>query len=258
MLKKMIVSLLIFLLLLTAAGCNNNDKEEVNENEGSIDNSSEEKKENDVQDENQETEEIEEKESAEEDKKEQVKENEKEDAKSDESNKDDSMSQQGMELYKPAKKMNKIFIDKEGNPVFTEKITAINKTHVQRTMQFGDLETLQILKWTANDISIVFEEENPENPDNNRLEDFVVVDDPEVLVGEKGNGWKVVDDKSQVEVPYQNFSDVLVLQKETDDGAGNTIIQTQYYASQFGLIKEEYEVTGDQGYKESLLLNDVN
>ncbi|UOQ45698.1 hypothetical protein MUN89_07140 [Halobacillus salinarum] len=160
---------------------------------------------------------------------------------------------EGFNQYRPKQGMTKTFIQDEEYELIHE-IVAANDTHIQRVVKFGDIVTLQILKWTSEGASIVYQEQNPEDT-SSQLDSYETYEPPMTLVdlNEKGKGngekWQIVKANAKVKVPYGTFDDVYVVQQTlTGEGSGNKTVITNYYAKDLGLIKETREVKGDNGY----------
>jgi hypothetical protein len=163
----------------------------------------------------------------------------------------------GLKKYRPEVGVEKNFY--EGDYlVFTEKTIAENEEFIQRVIYIGDTPTVQVIKWTADEITIVFESTDIEDPTLNILNDFEnsTNAESETLIGEN-SVWKVLDTKAKVEVPYGTYNDVYVISKTTNEVEGADTIYTYYLAPGMGLIKESFEVTGDQGYSAESVLKDV-
>jgi hypothetical protein len=69
--------------------------------------------------------------------------------------------------------------------------------------------------------------------------------------------WKVINQNESVQTPYQTFTNVYVIQKITNEVEGAETIYTNYIAPGIGLIKETFEVTGDQGYSAESMLQKI-
>ncbi|PJK17672.1 hypothetical protein CQS04_02000 [Chryseomicrobium excrementi] len=62
-------------------------------------------------------------------------------------------------------------------------------------------------------------------------------------VGHEFNGWTITDTNASLETPYQNFSDVLVMEQEGSDGS----ILQKYFAQGFGEVKRVFKMPGGEG-----------
>jgi hypothetical protein len=165
----------------------------------------------------------------------------------------------GLKSYRPPVGSEKHFHDKHGL-LFTEKIVAENDTYVQRVIYLGNSPTVQVLKWTKDEISIVYENRDLANPEKNLLEQVTEDKNPEVLLSINNTTaiWKVIDEHATVSVPYGEYKNVYILSKTTNEVEGEETIYTYYLAPKIGLIKEEFELTGEQGYKAESELKEVN
>ncbi|TDL78961.1 hypothetical protein [Peribacillus frigoritolerans] len=156
--------------------------------------------------------------------------------------------------YRPETGAKKQF--KEGGVVLlTENVTAANKEYVQIALTLGDSTTTQIFKWTDSEITLVYEDRELQDHSANILDSF----EPnmnEKLLG-SGADWKVLEKSASVETPYGKQKNVFVIQKISNEVVGEETIFTRYYAPKLGLIKEDFELTGENGYKGESSLSSV-
>ena len=159
---------------------------------------------------------------------------------------------QGINLleYRPKVGSKKTFTE-NGEAVFTEEIIAANDEYVQALLQLGDNVTTQIYRWTKDEISLIYEEFNLDNPRQDLLNSFEPTGRYEILVNNDTNqqtDWKLVSKEGQEAVPAGNFTKVITIEKTTDEVVNEETKYTRYYAPEQGLIKEIYDVTGENGY----------
>jgi len=134
--------------------------------------------------------------------------------------------------------------------IFTEKIIAENDQYVQRVLELGNAVTVQVLKWTDDEIAIVYESFESSDPTENILDSFTASEEIQPII-------RMNDDKdvlknntiASVKVKNGVYNDVLSVLKETNEVADARSFITYYFGKGVGLIKEEYEVTGENGYK---------
>ncbi|MEH7381375.1 hypothetical protein V7138_13010 [Bacillus sp. JJ1533] len=163
----------------------------------------------------------------------------------------------GYTLYRPEVGTSRTFTN-NGEEIFTQEIVAENDEYVQLTIAIGGTISTQVYKWTADEISLVFEEREPSNPSESILDSFTPNEEIDVFVQSEGNSdWELIDEAASLKVPYGEFKDVLVIQKVTDEVEGADTIYTRYFAPSVGMIKESFEVTGEQGYEDEANLETV-
>nr|WP_263324808.1 hypothetical protein [Neobacillus sp. Marseille-Q6967] len=160
--------------------------------------------------------------------------------------------QQGTNLYgyRPEVGSIKTFTE-NGMVVFTEEIIAANDEYVQTLLQLGDNKTTQIYRWTENEITLVFEEHNMENPQEDILNQFSPIDQFETIVNNDASkmiSWKLLATEGKESVSAGEFNQVLAIQKTTDEVVDEETTYTRYYAPKMGLIKEEFHLSGENGY----------
>ncbi|MFC0525292.1 hypothetical protein ACFFGV_17050 [Pontibacillus salicampi] len=168
----------------------------------------------------------------------------------------------GLNTYRPEEGMTKTFIQDDQYEI-TFNIVATNNTHLQRVIRFGDIETLEILKWVENDVSVVYKEENPENT-KDQLDSFETFEPPETIIDlkQKGEGkkdeWQITKENATVELPYKKLDNVIVVQKtQTSSSSNKKSILTRYYAEGLGMVKETRETDGSNGFKSVAELQSV-
>ncbi|WML41229.1 hypothetical protein RCG19_06125 [Neobacillus sp. OS1-2] len=164
----------------------------------------------------------------------------------------DQEVEQGMNLldYRPEVGSKKSFTEK-GELVFTEEIIAANDEYVQTLLQLGDNKTTQIYRWTKDEITLLYEENNSENANKDILNNFVPIEQYETIVNNdssKSKTWNRLAEDQKVTVPAGDFSHVLTIQKKTNEVVNEETTYTRYYAPKQGLIKEEFKLSGENGY----------
>jgi hypothetical protein len=149
--------------------------------------------------------------------------------------------------------------------ILTEHVIAENDQYLQRVIYLGDAATVQVLRWTEEEITIVHEDSEVTNPTENILSDFENLEhshtetnnnEGQTLIGQSAD-WELVQSDAEVETPVDSFKNVYVIQKVTKEIEGSDTVYTYYFAPKIGLIKETFEVTGEQGYKEESILTIV-
>jgi hypothetical protein len=168
--------------------------------------------------------------------------------------------EEGLKAYRPKTGIKKIFIDHENVPSLTEEVVFENGDYVQSIITIGQSASVVIYKWTENEISIVETIKNPDDPDKNYLEGINEETKQEVMISKTDSleaNWKVISQNETVRTPYQSFTNVYVIQKITSEVEGADTIYTNYIAPGVGLIKETFEVTGEQGYSAESLLQKI-
>lgn len=155
----------------------------------------------------------------------------------------------GILQYRPEVGSKKSFTE-NGEVVFTEEIIAANDEYVQILLQSGANLITQIYHWTKDEITLIYEEYNLENSKEDILNSFQSIDKFETIMhndSSKLTTWKLINNNVDETVPAGSYSHVFVVQKTTKMVNDEEII-TRYYAPKQGLIKEEYKVTGENGY----------
>ena len=165
----------------------------------------------------------------------------------------------GLELYKPAVGMKKMFTDGE-EEILQELVIAESEEFIQFAYVIGGHAGTQVFKWTADEISLYYDEVISDY-DKSVLDSFQPSNKLETIfsldAAIKAN-WEVIEENAVVEVPYGKFEQVYIVQKTTDEVEGAETIYTRYYAPGYGLIKETFEVTGEYGYKGETLLSAIH
>ena len=160
--------------------------------------------------------------------------------------------EQGINLlqYRPEVGSKKSFTE-NGELVFTEEVIAANDEYVQTLLQLGDNLTTQIYRWTKDEITLIYEEYNLEDPHEDILNKFVPIEKFETIMNNdpsKTTTWKLLSNEGKETVPAGEFKNVLIVEKTTEEVVNEETTYTRYYAPGQGLIKEEYKVTGENGY----------
>ena len=159
--------------------------------------------------------------------------------------------------YRPKAGATKLFYD-QVTLIFTEKIIAVNDQYVQRVIELGNAVTVQVLKWTEDEITIVYESFESANPTENILDTFTPSEKIQPIVNAKGNNdIKVLDTKASIEIPHGMYNQVLVVKKATHEVENAETFLTYYFAPGVGIIKESYELTGEQGYQTGSELQEI-
>jgi hypothetical protein len=164
----------------------------------------------------------------------------------------------GLKNYRPEIGIKKVFYSGEV-ALFTEEIVAADETHVQRVITLGSNKTVQILKWVENEITIVYENIELDDPYVDLISSYEPNIEPEILISLDGGSadWELVQSDSVEETPYGKFEDVYIISRVTNEVEGEDTVYTHYFAPGMGLIKEVVEVTGDNGYKEESVIQIV-
>jgi|SRR5690606_36160446 len=163
----------------------------------------------------------------------------------------------GFLVYRPEVGAKKTFTD-DGEVMFSEEVIAANDEYVQIAIDLGGNKTIQIYRWTEDEIALVLEEREGLDPLVNQLNSFTPMEEPDVLLSSNGNAdWKVLESGVDIQVPYGSFQEVYVLQKVTDEVEGADTIYTRYFAPSVGLVKDGFELTGEGGYKGEASLETV-
>lgn len=169
--------------------------------------------------------------------------------KEEEDKEDKEETDEGFLVYRPEVGAKKTFTE-DGETLFSEEVIAANDEFVQIAIDLGGNKTVQIYRWTKEEISLVLEEREELDPYQNQLDSFTPMDDPDVFISSNGNtDWELLETGVEVEVPYGKVKDVYVFQKVTDEVEGADTIYTKYFAPSLGLVKDSFELTGEGGYK---------
>lgn len=156
--------------------------------------------------------------------------------------------------YRPKTGATKQF-EEQGTVLLTETITAANDDYVQIALRLGDSTTTQIYKWTGSEMTLVYEDRELQDHTADLLDTF----EPnmnEKLLGE-GADWKLLDSSKAVDTPFGKIENAVVIQKTSNEVVGEETIFTRYYAPGLGLVREDFELTGENGYKGESSLSSV-
>jgi hypothetical protein len=161
---------------------------------------------------------------------------------------------------KPDTKVKKVF-NQNDEFTLTETIVDMNDEYLQRVFQIGDMVTLQVLKWDNEVIQVVYEQSNPEKPEQSILDEFSHNKEMQPMADinraeDEPSEWKLVSKEETVTVPYKTFEGVYSVRSKISEGNANTI-HTIYFAPGIGMIKEIFEETGDDGYTVESVLEEV-
>jgi hypothetical protein len=165
-----------------------------------------------------------------------------------------------LKAYRPKTGVKKTFIDHENVQSLTEEVVFENGDYVQSIITIGQSASVVIYKWTEDEISVVETIKNPDDPNKNYLDGINEGNKQEIMISKADSleaDWKVISQNESVQTPYQTFTNVYVIQKITNEVQGAETIYTNYIAPGIGLIKESFEVTGDQGYTAESLLQKI-
>ncbi|MBN8210721.1 hypothetical protein JI666_18345 [Bacillus sp. NTK071] len=157
--------------------------------------------------------------------------------------------------YRPKTGDTKVFTS-NNETIFTETIINQNDEYVQRMITLGSMKTMQILKWSDENVTVVYEDENSGGDIESVLGEFEAVEEIATLVEQptSENADLEITKVDSVEVPYGSFEDVLKVRKAAgEDG----VMITTYYAQSVGLIKQVYETTGENSQKEIAELSSI-
>jgi hypothetical protein len=173
------------------------------------------------------------------------------------SNLAEDQDRKGFMLYRPKVGSKKVYVDQENVESLAEEVAYENDRYIQTIVRIGQSTSVVIYKWTSDEISIVSEVESPADPYKNYLTGIKEKSDREILLSSNASAkvsWKVIGKNETVQTPFKSFNHVISIQKTTNEVEGADTIYTYYLAPGAGIIKQLYQVTGDQGYTgESLL-----
>ncbi|TKD70969.1 hypothetical protein [Pseudalkalibacillus hwajinpoensis] len=157
--------------------------------------------------------------------------------------------------YRPETGDSKVFTS-NGQTLFTEEIIDQNNQYVQRMITLGSMETMQVLKWSDEDVTVVYEDENPGGDRESILAEFESVEEVDKLVEQPSSQSSdlEISKVDSLEVPYGSFEDILMV---SDVAGEEGVIITTYYAKSVGLIKQVYETTGENSQKEIAELSSI-
>lgn len=163
----------------------------------------------------------------------------------------------GLEVYKPKVGMLKTFIV-EGEPqTYTEEYVHESEGYIQKVTIIGEAATVQVYKWNEQEISLVFEDRTPVDPNKNYISELNNPSSIETYSAEDTSDWELIETEKTVKVPSGEYTNVFVFKKVTNEVEGADTIYVNYFAPGIGLIKEEFELTGDQGYSATAVLQSV-
>jgi hypothetical protein len=171
-----------------------------------------------------------------------------------------NQGEQGLNMYRPKVGTKKVFVGADHSESFKEEFVYENTTYVQSIVHIGQSTSVLIYKWTSDEIAIVSVVKSPTNPYKNYLDGLKESKNPEIMITNKTPSksiWKVMKKDESVQTPYKSFNNVYVIQKITNEVEGADTIYTYYLAPEIGIVKELYKVTGDQGYTEESVLQQV-
>ncbi|MGM0843744.1 MAG: lipoprotein [Bacillota bacterium] len=161
----------------------------------------------------------------------------------------------GLKNYRPEVGKEYVFTDGTSE-VFTETVIAENDQYIQVVRTLRGNQTLQIFDWTADEMILVYEDIEVEDPFQNVLDSF----DSNISESIMGSGqveWELVEDGVVLATEAGEFKDVTVVRKVTNEVEDAETIYTRYYAPGAGLVKEVFELTGEQGYKGEAILAEI-
>lgn len=167
---------------------------------------------------------------------------------------------EGFQMYRPKVGMKKVFVGVDNQESLTEEIAQENNNYVQSIVRIGQSTSVIVYKWTNDEISIDTIVKSPGNPYKNYLNGIKENKNPEIMLSSKPQSksiWKVLKSGDTVITPYKTFHNVYVIQKITNEVKGEDTIYTYYLAPQIGIVKETYQVTGNQGYTDESILQQV-
>ncbi|MGD7023385.1 hypothetical protein ACQCVK_12365 [Rossellomorea vietnamensis] len=160
----------------------------------------------------------------------------------------------GLLMYRPEGSEVRVFKEND-QQVFTEEVIAQNEEYVQMVVTLGGSMTTEIYRWTEDELALVYQEyTDPEQPEAGLLEGFEPSTDTEVLFGESAD-WELISEDEALTVNGKTYENVKQIKKVTDEVVGSDTIIVRYYAPGYGMVKEEMEVTGDNGYQSTVVLD---
>lgn len=163
----------------------------------------------------------------------------------------------GLEIYKPKVGMLKTFIVEGETQTYTEEYVHESEEYIQKVTKIGEAATVQVYRWTEQEIALVFEDRTPVDAYQNYINELNNPNSIEIYSIEKASNWEVIDTNKIVEVPSGEYSNVIVFQKVTNEVEGADTIYVNSFAPGIGLIKEQFELTGEQGYTATAELQSV-
>lgn len=175
---------------------------------------------------------------------------------SDEKSQKEESEVAGFKQYRPDVGSTKTFME-NGSEAYREEVIAENDQYVQLLITLGANKTVEIYKWTEDEISLVFQEFNPPNADENMLDLTFADDVTDVIVKIDGQAdWEMINTLEELDVNGTVYSNVLVVKKEVEEIEGEISTYFRYYAPGKGLIKETVEVSGEDNYTSEVYLSE--
>lgn len=175
-------------------------------------------------------------------------------------NEDESAPQdEGFIIYRPEVGDERVFLE-DGIEVQKEEVIAENDEYVQILVTSGANKFLEIYRWTKDEISLLYQELNPNNERENRLANFdpgsVYEDNSEIFISKnKETNWEIVEEDMELEIEGQTYSNVLAIKKVSEEVVGETTTQIKYFAPGKGMIKDFIETTGEYGFTSEMTLS---
>ncbi|MEK3992198.1 hypothetical protein [Robertmurraya sp. FSL R5-0851] len=163
----------------------------------------------------------------------------------------------GLAIFKPEVGMVKTFIVEGENQTYTEEYVHESEEYIQKVTKIGEAATVQVYKWTEKEISLVFEDRTPDDPYKNYISELNNPGSIENYSEEETSDWELIETNKTIEVPSGEYTNVIVFKKVTNEVEDAETIYVNYFAPGIGLIKEEFELTGDQGYSAAAVLQSV-
>lgn len=163
----------------------------------------------------------------------------------------------GLAIFKPEAGMVKTFIVEDENQIYTEEYVHESEEYIQKVTKIGEAATVQVYKWTEKEISLVFEDRTPDDPYKNYISELNNPSSIENYSEEETSDWELIETNKTIEVPSGEYTNVIVFKKVTNEVEDAETIYVNYFAPGIGLIKEEFELTGDQGYSAAAVLQSV-
>jgi hypothetical protein len=131
---------------------------------------------------------------------------------------------------------------------YTETFYINEGSYYPSIVENGGTSILRIYKVTENEITLVYEQGEfyddvpPISSLENKFQSRPILTAP-IKVGSKNGEWKVIKYLESLKVPFGTIPDVYVLEKKNKEGS----TQRQYWAWQYGKIKEEFIVDDGNG-----------
>ncbi len=156
--------------------------------------------------------------------------------------------------YRPETGDTKVFTS-NNETLFTEEIIDQDDQYVQRIITLGSMKTTQILKWSDENVTVVYEDESSGGDIASILDEFEAMEEVDTLVEQPSGGSDLEISKvDSLQVPFGSFENVLKVRKAAGEEG---IIITTYYAESVGLIKQIHETTGENPQKEIAELSSI-